>query len=67
MHSACRAMADGEEGITPLPGSPGVGVGGRGYCCRVSGGPLGPELTLSFLPLEGKCVARGIGDLLPPL
>lgn len=36
-----------------------------GYCCRVSG-PLGPELTLSFLLLEGKCVARGTGDLLPP-
>jgi len=63
MHSTYRAMADG-EGITPLLGSLGVRVGGRGYCCR---GSRPPELTLSFLPLEGKFVARGTGDPLPPL
>lgn len=55
------------EGDHPFAGEPGRLCRGSGLLLPCLRGPLGPKLTLSFLPLEGKCVARGIGDLLPLL
>lgn len=41
----CRAPTGPRQtgGIAPLLGSPGARVGGRGYCCRVSGAPSAPS------------------------
>lgn len=50
--------------LTPQPGKR---VGAVVLAAVSPGEAPSPELRLSFLPLEGKCVARGIGDLLPPL
>lgn len=63
LHGACGAVV-GQGGLAPQPGKR---VGAVVLAAVSPGEAPSPELRLSFLPLEGKCVARGIGDLLPPL